>query len=443
MRRVLVAGGISVALHAALAASVVGLAAWRGLRLARSVEVVPISVDLRELPLGAPPVPAAAPGHDDIVAPPRPRPRPRPRVKVATRDGTLPAAHPDGGADARPETQQTPAVAAARARGKAPSDLRAYGPEGSRLTALLRLDRLRASPEGRGYIGPVDEILRLLPDRRRLLEGTGLDLYRDFDALLIATPNPFDDAVTFLAARHRLDDAHLRAALDRGAVAAGRPILWREEAGRPVGVRASRPRLPEDRTPIRPDRDDRLFVMPQPGLVVIAPPAYTALLLRRASADAGAPAARADWADLVTRIDAEDGALPGDVVFMMTATNLLRTAGLRADGDGAATPVPAGVPAALPRVLSLVAGTSPGSFLELIADFSALAQASLWEAEWPSWKQRLLGNPLVLLAGLNPIVSRAELRREDRRVHLRTTATAEETRRILQMIVNFAHGGLR
>jgi hypothetical protein len=49
----------------------------------------------------------------------------------------------------------------------------------------------------------------------------------------------------------------------------------------------------------------------------------------------------------------------------------------------------------------------------------------------------------VLLAGLNPIVARAAIRREDRRIHLRTTATPEETRRILQMIVNFAHGGVR
>jgi hypothetical protein len=50
----------------------------------------------------------------------------------------------------------------------------------------------------------VDRLLLLLPDRHRLIDGTGLDLYRDFDSLLIATPNPTDDAVTFLAARHHL-----------------------------------------------------------------------------------------------------------------------------------------------------------------------------------------------------------------------------------------------
>ena len=34
----------------------------------------------------------------------------------------------------------------------------------------------------------VDRLLVQLPDRHRLIDGTGLDLYRDFDSLLIATP---------------------------------------------------------------------------------------------------------------------------------------------------------------------------------------------------------------------------------------------------------------
>jgi hypothetical protein len=283
------------------------------------------------------------------------------------------------------------------------------------------MDRLRASPQGRAYIAPVDEILQLLPDRRRILDGTGLDLYRDFDALLIATPNPFDDAVTFLAARHHVGDAPLRAALDRGAVAAGRPIEWHEEAGRPVGVRS------------QGGRDDRLFVLPQPGLAVIAPPAYAKLLLQRAAAPDGGAPPRRDWAQLIARIDAEDGSLPEDAVFMMTASNILR-----GKGDVA---LPGGAPVAMPKVISMVAGTTPTSFVELTAHFARDEEAATWEREFPGWKLKLLGNPLVLLAGLNPIVSRAELRREGTAIILRTTASPEETRRILQMIVNFAHGG--
>src|SRR5204862_4648702 len=94
-----------------------------------------------------------------------------------------------------------------------PQSVRSYGPAGSRVTALLRVDRLRDTP----YTAAVDALLMRLPDRRDLMQGTDLDLYRDFDALLVATPNPLDPAVTFLAVRHRLSDAALRQELEKGA----------------------------------------------------------------------------------------------------------------------------------------------------------------------------------------------------------------------------------
>jgi hypothetical protein len=412
MRRVSLALLVSLGVHVGFAVAAFGIAAWRGLSFARTVEVVPITLEsVKELPLGPPPI-AAKPSVAVFAPPPR-----RPRV-ATHKTGSLPTENRDGGAP--PDAQAAPPPPEVRPITPAPKpgDLQSYGPEGSRLTALLRLDRLRSSPEGRGYIGPVDELLRLMPDRRRLLEGSGLDMYRDFDALLIATPNPFDDAVTFLAVRHHLSDAQLQAALDRGAAVAGRPIQWHEEAGRPVGVRAGA------------GRDDRLFVLPRQGLAVIAPPAYAQLLLHRADHD-GQPGRRS-WADLIARIDAEDGALPEEAVFMMTASNLLRARDLAMGGAPA-----------LPKVISMVAGTSPTSFLELTSHFAQEADARAWEGEFPVWKQKLLGNPLVLLAGLNPIVSRAQLERDGRAVSLRTTATPEETRRILQMIVNLAQGGFQ
>ena len=42
------------------------------------------------------------------------------------------------------------------------------------------------------YAAALDGLLMHLPDRRDLLDGTDIDLYRDVDALLIATPNPLD-----------------------------------------------------------------------------------------------------------------------------------------------------------------------------------------------------------------------------------------------------------
>ena len=124
-----------------------------------------------------------------------------------------------------------------------------------------------------------------MPDRRDLLEGTGLSFYDDFEALLIATPNPLDYTVTFLAARHHVTDAPMRAAVDRGARATGRVVAWRSEDGRPWGERRAR----AGSTPAPATRDARLIVLPAPGLIVVTPPAYRAVAARARKREARAP----------------------------------------------------------------------------------------------------------------------------------------------------------
>ncbi len=440
MRRPLLAFGLSVAIHAAAAAMVVGFGLWQGLMIQRPVEfeVVSVTPEVKDLPLGPQP---GAPRRDGP-----PAARPHRRFKDVTGAGTVPTPSADAGAsDAGAPDGAGPDTGRPK-----PGDLRAYGPEGSRLTALLRLDRLRAVPEAAAYTAAVDQLLQLLPDRRRLIEGTGLDLYRDFDALLVATPNPLDDAVTFLAARHHLKDDELQTALQRGGSSVGRPIVWGEQGGRPVATRGVRPTTATDPVAV-PARDDRIIVLPQPGLAIIAPPAYAQLLLAghapgAAVADGGRPGP--DWRQLVARIDAEDGAMPGDAVVVMTAANLLHgtAAGPQTVPTTRGTvddmPIALGTTGngGLPAVASLVMGLAPAPYIELTAEFADENAAKAWEVEWPSLKRKALGNPLLLLGGLAPLVARAELRREDHIIIVRTTSTTEEALRILQMAATLTRG---
>ncbi len=438
MRRPAIALLSSLGIHVAVLATVLGVAAWRGLELGRGIAVVAVTLEVEDLPLdGAAVVSPRGSRPSAGIATEAAIPRRRLRPKARATDRASAAGGPDAGAQARGDAAATPALVAGQSEAAKARQLGAYGPEGSRLTALLRLDRLLASPEAGEYIAVVDQLLRLLPDRRRLLDGTGLDLYRDFDALLIATPNPLDDSVTFLAARHKLDDEKLRAALDRGAAAGGMAIEWRTDAERPVGVRRSA-------AGAGAGPDDRVFVLPQPGLAVIAPPAYAKLLLAPRGARSADAGTGRTWTDLVARIDAEDGVLPENAVVMMTAANLLRPAGGSAlrpvpgtrgtvDDDG-----PRAGPSGLPEVISLVAGTAPTAFVEISAEFAQERQAAQWEVEWPALRQKILGNPLALLAGLGPMVSRAELGRDTRTIVLRTTATGAEIRRVIETAVGFA-----
>jgi hypothetical protein len=466
MRRTLLAFTLSLAVHAALVVGAVAFAAWRGLALVPPVRLAAIAIDVKELPLGGGRS-TGAKSEDQGAAHPARRPKAaRARVSHVSAAVTL---APDGGAaDTSAQAGQGAPDGGHQADGgrRRPGDLRNYGPEGSRLTALLRLDRLRASAFRSSIVAAIDQLLVLLPDRRRLLDGTGLDLYRDFDALLVATPEPRNDKVTFLAARHHLKDATLRAALDRGAAATGHTIAWRTEDGRPVGVRRPRAEVPGETAGL--NLDDRIFVLPQPSLAVMAPPAYAERLLgrparkpaapREAAGDAGildggvadaSPVplggshARITWRELVARIDAEDSALPDDAVFMITAVNLLVLPGPSPVVPGTRGVVDDDVRAMgpygpTPQALTLVAGTDPSPYLELVGEFERESEARAWERNFSSWKRGLMLNPVLLLAGFAPLVDRAELAREEKTLFLRASTTGEELQRLLAVVTNLA-----
>ncbi len=421
-RRTVIALGASVAFHIATLGSLLGVAAFHAWPTAPiEIELHSVPASAKELPLGPPP-PKSADGKT--------RPHRRARASsdaVVTTGGNKPhpGVHDAGapGADTGP-----PDGAAPDARidaGGRHRDLRNFGPDGSRVTALLRLDRLRATPNAAATTAALDALLQLLPDRRRLIEGTDIDLYTDFDAILIATPNPLDDAVTFLAVRHHLTDGALKSGLDRGAARVGRSIAWRMEGGRPFGLR-QRPPLAGGAgdAPGELDRDDRVFVLPEPGLAVIAAPAYASLLLPPAI-DGGAPKTSSDWRRLIARIDAEDGAMPNDAVLMMTAANVFR---------GRNVDLPSGTSGLdAPEVLTLLVSLVPQPAAELTAEFTKVSGALGWEERWPSMRQRVLDNPLLELMGLSPILEPAQLDRDDRTVTLRTRITNEELLRLLQL----------
>src|SRR5262249_6223118 len=148
------------------------------------------------------------------------------------------------------------------------------------------------------------------------------------DALLIATPHPLDPTVTFLAARHHLSDAALKAALTRGARATDRAISWRLENGRPIAERRPHHGSANYGAALR---DERLIILAAPGLAVARPPAYGRILLPNedgavpdggpppaaaSAVDGGAPDGGAptplDWTKMLERIDAEEGLMPPD-----------------------------------------------------------------------------------------------------------------------------------
>jgi hypothetical protein len=428
--------GVALSLLAHVGVVAIGLLAGaRSFTGTVEVEIVGVNLEeLKDLPLGGP---QAGEGKAHSAR------RPRSRAPQPPADGTL-ASRAD-----KDDTEKTTSGASAAddETGPAPtSDLGAYAPQGSRLTILMRLDRLR----GTDYASPVGELLMRLPDGRDFVTGTGLDLFNDLDALLVATPNPLDASVTFVAVRHRLDDAKVRAALTHGARASDYTLTWRTQDGRPIAERH-----PVDAR--RAWRDDRLIVLAAPGLTVVTPRAYRALLLAPASTpdagtapesggpDGGATTAwspphstppppdptKRGWATLLTRIDAEEGLMPPDGAVMLNAVDIFKS---RAPDPGA-PPLLYGMP--VPASINAVIGVGDSPALDVVAEFKTEAPAQQWEAQWPAVQRKLRTNPLVVLSGFSTLVTRAQVEREGRAIHLHLAVSRDETLRLLALATHF------
>jgi hypothetical protein len=417
--------GLSVLAHLGLALALLGAGArpWHG---AVDVQITGLTSEaVKELPLGGPP-----PGGEKRAPAPRRVHHHAPRAQPSE------AEQEPGQLDEREQPGQPRAPE--EGGGPAPTDdLTAYGPRGSRLTVLLRLDRLRSSDLAPG----VDALLARLPDHRDLLEGTGLDLFKSFDALLIATPHPTDPTVTFLAVRHHLETSAIRRALNDGARATDRTIGWRPDHGRWIGER--RAKRGASGSPVF-TRDDRLIVLPAPGLAVVTPPAYRALLLAPPSApsrpdagdeaDGGAPGAGGfDWTSLLSRIDAEEGLMPPDGVMMASAVDIFKSSG----PGGAPLVYGMEIPAAA-RVVAGLTGDEP--FVDLTGQFATEEQARHWEAEWPDLRARLRTNPFVVLGGFSSLIGRLELERDDKTIRVHLTATHDEALRLMGVAVRLLGG---
>jgi hypothetical protein len=430
MRRWSWALAISVLGHLALVGVGLGFGARGGSGGRVDIEITGMRLDqVKDLPLGGPV------GGGDAKGQAQRRARSR---AVPPAGGTLATRADDrerAGGAAPSDDENAPAPT---------SDLNAYGPRGSRLTALLRLDRLR----GTDYAAAVDALLMRLPDRRDLLEGTGLDLFGAFDALLIATPHPLDPSVTFLAVRHHVEESALRAALGRGARATDRVLAWRNEAGRLVGERRARRGGPASGLVTR---DDRIIVLAAPGLAVVTPPAYRAMLLalppgRSAGADAGSPpdGGAADggasevealgWAPLLSRIGAEEGLMPPDGDLMVSAVDIFKTTGVAGEGPHLLYGME------VPPAVSGMVGVDDSPFVDVEGEFQSEEPAQHWETQWPIIVRKLRSNPLVLLSGFSQLLSRATLTRQGRIVRLHLSATRDETLRLLEFALHLQGG---
>ena len=119
---------------------------------------------------------------------------------------------------------------------------------------------------------------------------------------------------------------------------------------------------------------------------------------------------------------------------MVSAVDIFKTA-----DAGGLPPVLYGmeVPGSVSAVIGL---DDDGMWLDVDGEFAGEEPASHWENEWPNIQHKLGVNPLVLLGGYTPLVTRATLTRDGKAIHLHVSGRRDETARLLTMVLHMLGG---
>ncbi|MBK8480267.1 MAG: hypothetical protein IPL40_03690 [Proteobacteria bacterium] len=352
-----------------------------------------------------------APAASPPAAPPQ---APAPATKRADDAPGLAATATGRAPRRKAPPRPSPAPAAALPPAPHPTAaLAEVAPGDAALLVLLRCDRVRDSP----YAAGVRELLAAFYDYRTLLAGAPLDPLRDFDRLLIATPNPYRITETLLVARHALSLAAARTALEASVQANAGTLRWTEHEGSLQGELSAPPRLPGDR---------RLLTLLE-GLIVFAAPELLEQL-QRPTAATGPPAAGAaqgaatrPWVERLlegvtptARGSSEDGA----AALLVQAINLPRLIRL-----------PAGLPT--PTAGRLAMAASANARVKVVLSFADAADAATALRAAALELTRLQSLLMLRVLGVSALIERLHLWR--RGSELRASLVLEEPE-VLQLL---------
>jgi len=277
------------------------------------------------------------------------------------------------------------------------------------LMLLLRMDRLRGSP----YEGAVRSLLEVFYDHKTLLWSSGLDIVKDFDAVLIATPNPYRVTRTLLAVRHSMSERKLRRALARAARYDGKRLRWRRKARGYRGVIPTPPRLPHDPR----------VVVTRPGLALLVDPGLLPRLDQPASA---APDAEPDspapptWAERLAAMQTTGGRSEKGPAMLLQGVNLPRLIRLPPDMP---------VPQNLKVTIEPVAPARP----EALLTFASEAQAAQFLRGLPPRLERARRSILLRLLGVVDLLDAIKFKQEGLLVRATVQLTAAQVRQVLGM----------
>jgi hypothetical protein len=142
-----------------------------------------------------------------------PEPEPEPEPIVEPPPEPPPEEPPEGESEGPEEPEPEPEPEPKKLFGEKKSRVDKLGPANSNFFMLLNAKKTAGLP----YAESIIEIMAALPDFQFVIDGGGFHPLRDFNYLVIASPDIRDVSQTFIAVEYKLTSEEVRAGLDRAA----------------------------------------------------------------------------------------------------------------------------------------------------------------------------------------------------------------------------------
>lgn len=304
--------------------------------------------------------------------------------------------------------------------GEKSSRVAELGPGSSNFFMLLSAKKVSGLP----FADAIVEIMSPLPDFDFIVTGGGFHALKDFNYIVIASPNLRDLTQTFLAVEYRLSQAEVQAGLDRAAAAEGLKIDWEVRDGRTMG----------NPKPIAaPDQDDdpRWFVFLDDDVAVYV-------------RDEFLPA-------ITTGPDETKGDTAGNFVANLTK---LRTFAAREPRAGlqlvlkdirASVKLKKEPPFPIPNNLELMAEAASSPELVVKSEYLDAVEATQMERQWSEDLPQFIDDKVPFYARfmVRSFYDATELARDDKALNLRADFTKDQAKFILEQIAEQARRMLR
>lgn len=304
--------------------------------------------------------------------------------------------------------------------GEKASRVAELGPGSSNFFMLLSARKVSSLP----FADAIVEIMAPLPDFEFIITGGGFHALKDFNYIVIASPNLRDLTQTFLAVEYRLPQREVQAGLDRAAAAEGQQIAWEVRDGRLMG---------NPRPIAAPDEDDdpRWFVFLDDDVAVYV---------------------REEFLPAITAgPDAAKGNTAGNFVANLTKLRSFAAREPRAGLQLVLKDIHASVklkkepPFPLPNNLELMAeaATSPELVIksEYLDDVAAAQMQRQWSEDLPRFIDQQI--PFYARFMVRSFYEATELSRDANSLHLRADFTKEQAKFILEQIAEQSRRMLR